>query len=219
MVDFERTYFISFEGIDGCGKDTQLHRLVESIKEDDGYPFGNKYSNIWVTREPTKITPSGIKISNLIREKDVSGEEATKYFIQDRIEHSQMIKDILKHSHVFTSRYDLSTLSYQMTQGIKFDDLYEQHKYGDDDGCIIPDLTIVFELPVDVAFERMSARNSVDECFEKRDFQEKIIGNLNFCIDELRERDGRKIIVVDASKSIENVTKEMCEKISEALVK
>ncbi len=213
----EKTYFISFEGIDGCGKDTQLFKLIEIIKEDDGHPFGNKYSNIWVTREPTKITAPGIKISNLIRERSVTGEEATKYYIEDRKEHTKIIKDFLKHSHVFTSRYDLSTLSYQMTQGIDFEDLYNKHEYGQEEGCMIPDLTIVFDLPVDVAFERMGNRNSQEECFEKRDFQEKLKTNLDYAIKKLKEKDGRKIIIINANQPIEKVTEEMIEKISKTL--
>lgn len=212
----EKTYFISFEGIDGCGKDTQLHKLVEAIKEDDGHPFGNKYSHVWVTREPTQITKAGIKISNLIRERDVSKEEATKYYVEDRLEHTVLIKDMLKHSHVLTSRYDLSTLAYQMTQGMDFEELYEMHKFGEDDGCVEPDLTLVFDLSVDTAFERMGNRDSAQECFEKKDFQEKLKGNLSYAIDELRKR-GRKILVIDASKSIDEVTAEMIEKISSAL--
>jgi len=215
----EKTLFIVFEGIDGCGKDTQLHKLIGLVKEDDEYPFGNKYSNIWVTREPTKITKSGEKISQLIRERDVSGEEATKLYVEDRIEHTKLIKEILKHSHVFSSRYDILTLSYQMTQGMDFDYMYELHKYGKNEGAIIPDITILFDLPVEVALKRMSLRKSQEECFEKEEFQRKLKGNLDFCIDELRKRDKRKIIVVNANQEIEKVTKEMCEKIKDVLEK
>ncbi len=204
-----KNLFIAFEGLDGCGKDTQLHKLVEIIKEDNNNFFGNKYSNIWVTREPTKITKSGNEISNAIRERDVSGDEATQLFVKDRIEHTKIIKDILKHSFVLTSRYDLSTLSYQMTQGIDFDYIYDLHKYGKIDGAIIPDITLVFDLPVDVAFTRMKKRESKEECFEKVEFQNKIKSNLNFCINELKKRDGRKIIIINANQSIENVTKEI----------
>jgi len=215
----EKKYFISFEGIDGCGKDTQLHRLVEAIKEDNEGPFGNKYSNLWVTREPTKITESGTKISNLIREREVSKEEATKYYVEDRKEHTKLIIDMLKHSYVLTSRYDVSTFSYQMTQGMDFEYLYELHKFNSDDGCIIPDITLVFDVPVEVAFERMQGRDSAFECFEKREFQEKLRGVLFDAIDRLREKDGRCIIVINANQSIEDVTKEMIEKLSEQIAK
>lgn len=213
----EKTYFIAFEGIDGCGKDTQLHKLACAIKEDDNYPFGNKYSNIWVTREPTKITPSGETIARLLRGKEISGEDATKYFVEDRIEHSKMIKDILKHSHVLISRYDLSTLSYQMVQGMKFEDLYKLHNYNKENGCIIPDITLVFDLPVKVASDRMNKRNSTIEFTEKFEFQKKVKDNLSFCIKELEKKDKRKIIIINANQSKDNVTKEMLEKISNYL--
>lgn len=213
----EKTYFIAFEGIDGCGKDTQLHKLVEAIKEDDNYPFGNKYSNIWVTREPTKITTPGKTIAKLLREKEISGKDATKYFIEDRIEHSKIIKEILKHSHVLISRYDLSTLSYQMTQGMNFDELYKLHNYNKKNGCIIPDITIIFDLPVEVAFERMAKRNSEKEFFEKIDFQKRLKENLNYCIKELEKKDKRKIIIINSNQSKEETKKEMLEKISNYL--
>lgn len=215
----EKTYFIAFEGIDGSGKDTQLHKLVEAIKYDNGKPFGDKYSNIWITREPTRITKSGIKIAEEIRKRDVSGEEATELFVKDRKEHTQIIKEHLKYSHVLTSRYDLSTLSYQMTQGMDFDYMYNLHAYGKDDGCIIPDITIVFDLDADIAFSRTQGRNSAEECFEKIEFQREIRKNLMFAIDELRKRDSRTIIIVDASKPIKEVTKEMLKKISKVLEK
>ncbi|MCA9459598.1 MAG: dTMP kinase [Nanoarchaeota archaeon] len=213
----EKTFFIAFDGMDGCGKDTQLQRLVEIVREDDGYPFGNKYSNIWITREPTKITQSGIKISELIRKREVSGKEASELFVKDRIEHTVMIKEILKHSHVFTSRYDFSTLSFQMTQGLDFDYLYDLHKYGEENGAIIPDLTIIFDLPTNVAFERMKGRNSVEECFERKDFQEKLREKLFEAVEMVKKKDGRKIIIVNSNQSRDEVTKEMLEKISRAI--
>ncbi len=213
----EKTLFISFEGIDGCGKDTQLHKLIGIIKEDDNVPFGNKYSNIWVTREPTKITASGEKISNLIRERDVSGEEATELYLEDRKEHTKLMRDILKHSHVLTSRYDLSTLSYQMSQGQDFDYLYNLHEYNKEDGSLIPDITIVFDLDVTTAFERMGKRDSKEECFEKKEFQEKVRDNLKFCIGELKKRDSRKIIIVNANQPIDKVTSEMILKIKKVM--
>lgn len=204
--------FITFEGIDGAGKDTQLHRLAELIRE--GKPFGSKYANIWITREPTKMTQAGTTISHLIRQRQVSAEEAIKYYVDDRKEHTQYIKKILKHSYVLCSRYDLSTLSYQMTQGANFEDLYKIHEFGKDKGCIIPDITLVFDVPVSVALERISSRGGVREIFEKEEFLTKLKENQDFCITELRKK-GRKVIVVNANQDRDKVTREMIEKLSQ----
>ncbi len=214
----EKTYFITFEGLDGCGKDTQLHKLVEQIREDDNHPFGNKYSNVWITREPTKITKHGIAISEAIRERDVSKEEATLGYTEDRKEHTKIIKDILKHSHVFCSRYDLSTLSYQMTQGMEFNELYDLHKFGEGEGCLVPDITLVFDVPVEVALERTANRAGTEECFEKEEFQRELYGNLHKAIQLLKEKDKKRVIlVINANQAIEKVFEEMIRKIAEVL--
>lgn len=211
----EKNYFISFEGIDGCGKDTQLQELAKAIKEDDNYPFGNKYSNIWITREPSHMTESGKEIARLIRQRDVSAQEAATLYVQDRKEHTVFIKDALKHSHVLISRYDVSTLIYQMTQGMSFDELYEMHNYERGD-CMQPDVTIIFELEADIAFERTKNRDSVQECFEKIEFQRKLVDIQKEVVEKLKEQ-GRKIITVNANQPIADVTKEMLEKLNQII--
>lgn len=212
----EKTYFITFEGIDGSGKDTQLFELLKAIKEDNNYPFGDKYSNIWVTRNPSKITPSGIRISNLIRKGDVDGKLAGQLYTKDRIEQTQIIKEILKHSHVLSSRYDISTLTYQYAQGENFDELYNNHNFNEENGCIFPDLTICFEIPAEISFERISKRGETTECFEKIEFQKKLVDAQKHAIKKLKEK-GRNIILVNANQPIENVTKEMLKKINDFL--
>jgi dTMP kinase len=208
----DKPLFITFEGIDGAGKDTQLHKLAELIRE--GKPFGSKYANIWITREPTKMTKAGTTISHLIRLRQVSAEEATQHYIDDRKEHTECIRKILKHSYVLCSRYDLSTLSYQMTQGADFENLYKKHEFGKEKGCIIPDVTLVFDVPVSVALDRIGKRGDVREIFEKEEFLTKLKENQDYCITELRKR-GRVIVVVNADQTPENVTKEMITKLAE----
>lgn len=209
----KKYFFITFEGIDGCGKDTQLHRLVEKIREDDNYPFGNKYDSVWITREPTNITDSGRLISKKLREDNFSKEEAVELYLQDRIEHSKIISNFLSFSHVCCSRYDLSTFAYQMTQGADFEELYLKHKFGQEDGSLIPDITIVFKIDEQTAYDRINKRGETKEFFEKRDFQKKLVENLNYCILELKKRN-RNIIEISALNSIDEISKEMFEKIN-----
>ncbi|MCA9486661.1 MAG: dTMP kinase [Nanoarchaeota archaeon] len=209
-----KNLFITFEGIDGAGKDTQLHKLAEYIRDDDWKVLGDKYAHLWIIREPSLLTEPGRQIASLIRQRDVSAKEAADLYIADRKEHTKLIKETLKHSFVLCSRYDLSTLSYQMTQGMEFEELYTMHDFDKEEGCLKPDLTIVFELPVEIALQRTAKRNSQKECFEKEDFQKTLAEKQQYCIQKLQKK-GRTTIVVNANQSMEEVTKEMLNKIKE----
>lgn len=201
-------YFITFEGIDGAGKDTQLTYLMDGIRDDNTDIFGNKYSNIWITREPTKITESGREISELLKGDSLSKELATQLFVGDRIEHSGIIRSILPHSHILCSRYDLSTLTYQMSQGMEFEELYRLHDYTGRHGALIPDLTIVIDVTVDTALKRIGKRKSDKEYFEKKDLLQKTLDNTLYCVKRLQELDNRKILVIDGNPDDPEIVKE-----------
>lgn len=213
----QKNYFISFEGIDGSGKDTQLHKLSEILR-DDNEILGNKYCNIWITREPTKITKSGKLINELLKTNNLPKETAVKYFIEDRKEHSKIIKEIKKHSHVLVSRYDISTLLYQMTQGMDFETLWKEHKFEEENGCTTPDLSIIFDIDTKTAVERINKRNNEKEFFETLEFQKKLRENLFICIEKIKKiNPERKIIIINANQSIEEVTNEMKIKVNKVL--
>ena len=209
-----KNLFISFEGIDGCGKDTQLNKFMIYLKEKD------KYLNVWITREPTKITKYGEKISNLLinSKKILDKKITTRLYVKDRILHSKIIKKQLKHSFVLTSRFDLSTFNYQNIQGYPFDELYKMHRYNKMFGCLIPDLTIVFDVDVKISQNRLNNRfNQEKEFFEKIDFQKKIAKNQKKIINILKKKDKRNFIIVNANNSIEKVYNEMIEKFEKFL--
>jgi len=210
----KRPLFITFEGIDGAGKDYQLNQLSSLIRDDENNFLGDKYSTVWITREPTKLTESGNTIADLIRERDVTKEEATKGFIKDRIEHSEnYIKPILEHSFVLSSRYDLSTLAYQLTQGMDFDELYFLHKYHQSPGTLTPDITLYFDIPAEVGIKRQEKRNGIEECFEKKDFQRDLEDSYKYAIAMLKEYDARNILTINGNQKRESVTNEMVNKI------
>nr|QBK89988.1 MAG: thymidylate kinase [Pithovirus LCPAC101] len=196
--------FIAFEGLDGSGKDTQLNNIVKYLKDND------KYCNIWVTREPTKITESGKKISQLLKD-NISKEDATKYFIEDRKEHSNIIKNILKYSHVLTSRYDISTYTYQISQGADFDNLYNLHNYNND--TLIPDITFIFLVSVDIAISRINKRNETKEYFENKDFLTNVKKQFPIITEKLRKKDGRTIIFINGEQDIKSITKDIIAKL------
>lgn len=204
-----KTLFITFEGIDGSGKDTLLEYCIHLIKQEPEI-FGDKYSNIWITREPTKITKSGKTICELLKQNSLSGEDAARLFIKDRIQHSKIIKEVLKHSYVLCSRYDLSTLAYQTAQGLNFEELYKMHKYGKANGTLIPDITVYIRTNPEIAFKRVTERNQHKEVFENLEFQKKLYENYEMIVKKLKEK-GRRIMVLNGDNDLNTVKKELKE--------
>jgi dTMP kinase len=214
-----KNLFITFEGIDGSGKDTQIMNLASKIRDESGYPFGDKYTNIWITREATNITEYGRKLLDIFKSGKINPQEIAKLFIKDRLEHTKIIKDILKHSTVICSRYDISTLAYQNMQGIDLDYLYDLHNYGSEAGALVPDITIYFKLDVQTALDRINKRGSEKEYFEKEELMKKALDYHDKIISYLKKKQpNRRFIILDATKTIEEIEIEMYKKINEIVL-
>lgn len=148
--------FIVFEGIDGCGKSTQLCKLAYYLYNK------NKAFDVYITREPTR--------NNLeIRKKMITSnhiadhkEWFTKMFIEDRRIHiNQNILPAIKNgTHVLCDRYKYSTIVYQNAQGESIFDLVCQQE-----DMIAPDLTIVLDCTVEIAKKRRE--KDANDIFEK----------------------------------------------------
>ena len=107
--------FIVLEGIDGCGKSTQIQHLSKWLPQSGLIPEGSK---LITTREP-----GGTQLGNSIRElllrdyKDNSPEPLTELLLYaaDRAQHvSQVILPALNNGHwVISDRFSSSTMAYQ----------------------------------------------------------------------------------------------------------
>ncbi len=204
--------FITFEGIDGSGKDTQLESLCRHFKAED------KYNEIVLARQNSNRTKAGIKIVNFLENSNpnkLSAFQTANLYVDDRIELSNQYRVFLRWGYnVFVSRYDLSTLAYQQTQGEEFDILYALHQYEARKGTLIPDITLLFDLPAEVALDRRKIRGDKEEYFEKRDFQKKLRNIYLESAKKIQElQPERKVIVVNADQSPEDVTNEMIYKL------
>ena len=107
--------FIVLEGIDGCGKSTQIQHLSKWLPQSGLIPEGSK---LITTREP-----GGTKLGNSIRDlllrnyNDNSPEPLTELLLYaaDRAQHvSQVILPALNNGHwVISDRFSSSTMAYQ----------------------------------------------------------------------------------------------------------
>ena len=185
--------FIVFEGIDGCGKGTQLKKLA-------AYLFDKEKRNIvLLTREPTGISPAGQELRRCLANDKNPKENAniyTRLFIEDRNYH---IKNIITPAleagiTVLCDRYKYSTIIYQTAQGGKEDTLLELHK-----GMPIPDVVFVIDIPAKTALERMKRKTDV---FEKEEFLSELKGGYKNLPKLFPNED---IITIDGTETPEKV--------------
>ncbi len=159
-----RGALIAFEGLDGCGKTTQVELLARALRE-----LGRQ---VCVTREPTDGT-HGRRIRAMARSGEaVSPEEELRWFVEDRREHvAEVICPSLEAGQwVLTDRYYLSTVAYQGARGIDPEGILAESEAE----FPIPDLVLLLEIDVEAGLERVRSRGAaVEAVFEQRDLLER----------------------------------------------
>lgn len=153
----KKGYLIAIEGIDGAGKTTQIRLLTDTLSKS--YP-----KKVVVLRE-TSSTDIGQMINESFRQKDI--DSLTRFFLicaaRQRLTES-MIKPLLQDGLiVICDRYRLSGAVYS-TAGLGLDTWLVD--------CILsyslqPDLTIILDLPPEVAMSRISTPDSFEDKVEK----------------------------------------------------
>ncbi len=190
----KRGRFIVFEGIDGCGKSTQLKKFVEYLFASD------KYVHVVMTREPFK----NVNIRSVLREDDDATSKAEKLaqlFIEDRFVHArELIEPLLSAGvDVVCDRYKLSTLAYQSAQGLDLKELIARHE-----GLPVPDLTFIVDVPASVAAQRMASDNraSLHKFEANIDFLEAVRTQFRRMPSALPQE---RIIIIDGAHNTEDV--------------
>lgn len=199
--------FITFEGGEGCGKSTQIKRLESFLKE--------KGVEVLVTREP-----GGTRLAELIRgllkdEKDDPPCDRAELllFLAAR---AQLVKNVILPAlesgvWVLSDRFSDSTFAYQgYGRGLDLEIL----KIANDFACdsLKPDLTLLLDVPAEVAASRMRKRERETNTSADR---------IELAGDEfhLRLREGfralaaaepERIITVDASGTPDEVWEAVC---------
>jgi dTMP kinase len=161
--------FISFEGIEGCGKSTQAKKLHEF--------FLSQKIDAILTREPGGTIAGECLREILIDEKIPKLEAKTELFLNfaARLEHvEKLIKPALRSQKIVISdRFFDSTYAYQGSAfGLdeKLIDEVRKNTIGD----FAPDITFLIDLPVEAAFARIGDRKENNR-YEKLslDFHQK----------------------------------------------
>ena len=149
------------EGIDGCGKTTQLRHLANWLPRSGLMPEG---ARLHLTREPGG-TALGMALRKLVLHPpgEASPEPLAELLLYaaDRAQHvAQLIRPALEQGHwVLSDRFSGSTLAYQ-GYGRELDlDLIQQLEQIATAG-LVPDLTFWLELSVEESLVRRDARSN-----------------------------------------------------------
>ena len=185
-----RGRLIALEGIDGCGKSTQARILADRL-------------DAVATFEPG-ATPLGASLRTLLLDRDgaaVSTRAEALLMAADRAEHvDEVIVPALESGRwVVTDRYASSTLAYQgYGRGLDRGELDALVDWAT--GGLRPDLTVLLDVPVDVAAHRRSGADDRMEG-EGSAFQRRVAeGYL-----ELASEANGSWLVVDAAGPVESV--------------
>ena len=195
-------YFISFEGIDGSGKSTQIQKLAEFLKGRD--------FDIVITREPGG-SKGGEEIRNLLLQGNVdrwSAETEILLFTAARRDHlERIILPALEDGKVvICDRFTDSTRMYQGMRGVNLRNLVDtlNEKVIKFD----PDLTIVIDINPEISLKRAKSRKTVEERFE--DFGADLQMKMRKGFLELAKEFSNRIEVVNGQQSIDNLAKDIC---------
>ncbi|CCO24623.1 dTMP kinase [Maridesulfovibrio hydrothermalis] len=210
--------FITFEGIEGTGKTTQI-KLLKAFLEESGH-------TVDVTLEPggSRIGRELRKILLNMESTDITGECELFLYLADRAQHvSQVIRPAVEAGKIVISdRFADSTIVYQ-GYGRGLDPKLLRSLNDVAVGSHWPDLTILLDIEPEVGLKRAMTRNlQENKMQEEGRFEAESLEFHN------RIREGyltwaalnhERIIVVNADQSPEKVSAEINSKITKILKK
>ena len=194
--------FITFEGGEGSGK-TSVLKVVIARLEEEGY-------KVVSTREP-----GGNKIAEEIRnvildKKNTNMDPRTEALLYAASRRQHLVEDIIpllkKGTNVICDRYIDSSLAYQgYARRIGVKEVFDINMFAIDHK--LPDLTLLFNLSPEEGLARINKNkdrevNRLD--LEKLEFHHDVQKEYLALANEYKDR----IIVIDASKSLEEVCEE-----------
>jgi dTMP kinase len=202
----ERGLLIVFEGLDGCGKSTQLALLFELLCER----FPPEQRPVIRTKEPTD-GPVGRRIREMARSAErVTPEQELEWFMEDRREHARDVLEpgLAKGAIVLSDRYWLSNVAYQGARGLDVGEILRANQSEFPD----PDLVLIFEIAAAVGLARVRARGGIGEpAFEEIEFLSRA-GKI------YRSIDLPWIKRIDASPPVADVHRVVVEVVAELVV-
>ena len=190
--------FITFEGVDGAGKSTHIAAFADALRRHG--------KNVISTREPGG-TALGEQLRELLLHQPMHLETEALLMFAARREHlaQLIVPSLARGDWVISDRFTDATFAYQGGgRGLSIDKLtqLEQWVHGD----MQPDLTLLFDVPLEVARERLQKSRDLDK-FEQE--QEDFFVRVRQVYLQRAAQFPKRIRVIDSTKPIDEISREI----------
>lgn len=200
-----RGRFITFEGLDGTGKSTQLALLADHLQK--------KGFDVVATRNPGG-TPIGERVRSILLDSRTSGLSALAemaLMFADRAQHVEQVilPALAQGKFVLCDRYTDSSEAYQgYGRGLGSETVLAMHKLLCRD--LWPELTIILQFGLESSLARARSRNQRkieaeqqdENRFERED--QDFYARVAHGFAEIAKRDANRVVVIDATGLIES---------------
>jgi dTMP kinase len=195
--------FITLEGMDGAGKSTHISTIIAALQA-----LGHEVVS---TREPGG-TALGERLRELLLHENMHAETETLLMFAARREHIAMViaPALARGAYVLSDRFTDATFAYQSgAKGVSAAkvELLEHWVQGD----LQPDLTLLFDVPVEVSMQRLAAARSPDK-FEREDAA--FFTRIRQAYLQRAQQNPARFRIIDGSKSLDEVKNSVEEIIS-----
>lgn len=215
--DFKRNpypgRYIALEGIDGSGKTSQAEAVVSY--------FQKQGQEVVITREPRKDSGELYQVINdvLIGKIKLPPLAIQYLFTADRIANQEniIIPALKEGKMVITDRSLWSIIPYSVSDlGLALNEtttefmLVGQGVLSAFQQTIIPDQTLLLDISVGTAIERISSKSATKEIYEKRGRIEKHYNGYHWLLQQFP----KEFTVINGEKSQDNVTKAILKQLA-----
>jgi len=210
--EFPGSFFISFEGIEGAGKSTQIARLKDYLEK--------KNFRVLILREP-----GGTFFGERLREAILNAKTELHPLAEAHLfasSRTQLLSEVtLKELNtpntvVIYDRYIDSSLAYQgVARGLGAREILEIH--GQFPLTLVPHLTFYLRITPETSEKRQKIRNAPKDYFESRGmkFYEALVEGYDLASSLFKER----ILTLNAEQSLDNVELEIQDAINQLISK
>jgi len=190
--------FITFEGVDGAGKSTHIASFADALRRHG--------KNVITTREPGG-TALGEKLRELLLHEPMHLETEALLMFAARREHlaQVIVPSLARGDWVISDRFTDATFAYQGGgRGLSIDKLTQLEQWVQ--GDMQPDLTLLFDVPLEVARERLQKTRDLDK-FEQE--HEDFFVRVRQIYLLRAAQFPKRIRVIDSTKPIDEIGREI----------